>query len=577
MAAWLWVRRTELTIVAYGKRRSRIVASGRGPDELGKQLRLKSIHFKGFKRFTDLTITNLPESATLIVVAGPNGSGKSSMFDGLKTWHWANGGAGNSWDESYGAKVGADSLGWDQRVQVEFHGPVPAGGDDRKKLVYVRSAFRNEADFNVSGISRLKSPLDSPRVGRLIDTDASVSDNYQRLILQTLDGVYRDELPPEMTRIELRDRIIGRVRGALGQVFADLQLDGVGGVTLGSDSVGTFYFSKGTSKRFLYKNLSAGEKACFDLILDAVIKSEYFDNSIWCIDEPETHLNTRIQSALLDTLVSLVPANSQLLLASHSIGFMRRAWELAKEQPGRVAFLDMQDVDFDQPAAIQPLQPSREFWSRTLEVALGDLAHLMAPERVVVCEGRVPRDGDDGKAEFDADCYRRIFATEFPDTDFLSAGNSRDVSQDRLEAGKAIQTIASGTTLIRLIDRDLFNDEEVAAQQALGVRVLSRRNIEGYLLDDEVLTALCQQYDQATKATDVIRLREEAMQASVARGNDPDDLKKAAGEFYHSVRKELTLSGAGSTWNAFARTTLAPLVRPGMATYDQLKADIFGV
>jgi hypothetical protein len=413
-------------------------------------------------------------------------------------------------------------------------------------------------------------------VGRLIDTDASVSDNYQRLILQTLDGVYSDDLPTDMTRIQLRDRIIGKVRESLGRVFSDLQLDGVGGVTSGSDSVGTFYFSKGSAKRFLYKNLSAGEKACFDLILDAVIKAEYFDNSVWCIDEPETHLNTRIQSDLLATLVSLVPEDSQLLLASHSIGFMRKAWELANEQPGRVVFLDMQDIDFDQPAVIQPLRPSREFWARTLDVALGDLAHLMAPERVVLCEGKTARSRDDGKAEFDADCYRRIFADEFPNTDFLSAGNSSDVSQDRLEAGRAIQTIASGTALIRLIDRDLLNEEEVAAQQASGVRVLGRRNIEAYLLDDEVLTALCAKHEQIAKAADVIRLRDEALRASIQRGNDADDLKKAAGQFYTDVRKELTLSGSGSSWNAFARTTLAPLVRPGMGVYEQLKDDIFG-
>ena len=539
-------------------------------------MRLKEVHFRGFKRFTDLTISDLPQSASLIVIAGPNGSGKSSVFDGLKTWHWANGGAGGIWDETYGAKVASDSIGWPERVQVEFHEPVPGGTEDRKKLVYVRSAFRNEADFSVGGISRLASPLDSPRVGRLIDTDASVSDNYQRLILQTLDGVYSDDLPNDMTRIQLRDRIIGKVREALGRVFSDLQLDGVGGVTAGADSVGTFYFSKGSAKRFLYKNLSAGEKACFDLILDAVIKAEYFDDSVWCIDEPETHLNTRIQSDLLGTLVSLVPPGSQLLLASHSIGFMRKAWELANDKPGSVSFLDMQDVDFDQAAAIKPIKPSRDFWARTLDVALGDLAHLMAPERVVLCEGRTPRDGDDGKAEFDADCYRRIFAEEFPNTDFLSAGNSRDVSQDRLEAGKAIQTIASGTTLVRLIDRDLLNEEEVSAQKALGIRVLGRRNIEAYLLDDEVLTALCTHHEQMGKAGDVIRLRDQALQASIGRGNDPDDLKKAAGQFYSDLRRELPLSGAGSSWNAFARVTLAPLLRPGMNVYRQLREDIFG-
>jgi hypothetical protein len=275
-------------------------------------------------------------------------------------------------------------------------------------------------------------------------------------------------------------------------------------------------------------------------------------------------------------LVSLIPKNSQLLLASHSIGFMRKAWELAKESPGQVTFIDMQDVDFDEPATIRPVTPSREFWAKTLEVALGDLAHLMAPERVVLCEGRPPRDDDNGKAEFDANCYRRIFSTEYPDTDFLSAGNSKDVSQDRLEAGKAIQTIASGTTLVRLIDRDLLNEEEVAAQQALGVRVLSRRNIEAFLLDDEVLTALCVINEQVDKVPDVIKIRDDLLDASVARGNDADDLKKVARDFYVKVRRELTLSGAGSSWHACASATLAPLIQPGTRVYEGLKADIFG-
>lgn len=539
------------------------------------RVRLKSIRLIGFKRFTNLTITDLPETAKLIVIAGPNGSGKSSLFDALKTWHWINGAPGNRWDETYGAKVGSEQVGWTERVKVEFHEPIPVGENERKKLVYIRSAFRNEADFTVNGINRLPSPLDAPSVSRLIDPDVSVSDNYQRLILQTIDGIYRDDLADDMTRIELRDRVIGRAREALGRIFTDLQLDGVGGVTGSSDAVGTFYFSKGSSRRFLYKNLSAGEKACFDLILDAVVKSEYFDNSIWCIDEPETHLNTKIQGTLLETLVSLVPENSQLLLASHSIGFMRKAWELAKEEPGTVVFLDMQGLDFDQAATVQPVRPSRAFWARTLEVALGDLAHLMAPERVVLCEGRVPGEKDTGNAEFDATCYRKIFADEFPETDFLSAGNSLDVSRDRLEAGKAIQTIATGTTLIRLVDRDLLNDDEVAAYQARSVRVLSRRNIEAYLLDDDVLTALCVKYEDPGKAASIISLRESLLVESVGRGNDPDDYKKIAGALYHTVRKELGIVAGGSNWPAFAASTLAPLVVQGMQVYDDLKRDIF--
>lgn len=158
-------------------------------------MRLKEIHLKAFKRFTDTHIQELPASARLIVLAGPNGSGKSSLFDGLKTWHWVNGGLGQQWDETYGAKAGAPAISWPEHARVEFHEPLPAGPEERKKLIYVRSAFRNEADFNLTSLNRPPSPLDSPRVNRLIDNDMSVSDNYQRLIMATISGIFSSEIP----------------------------------------------------------------------------------------------------------------------------------------------------------------------------------------------------------------------------------------------------------------------------------------------------------------------------------------------------------------------------------------------
>jgi hypothetical protein len=110
-------------------------------------MRLQSAHFRGYKRFTDTAIEGLPETAKLVVLAGPNGSGKSSIFDGFRTWHGYNGGAGYSWDETYGTKVGSASIGWTDHVLLTMHGDLPGGSDDRKRMVYIRSAFRNEADF----------------------------------------------------------------------------------------------------------------------------------------------------------------------------------------------------------------------------------------------------------------------------------------------------------------------------------------------------------------------------------------------------------------------------------------------
>lgn len=539
-------------------------------------MHIASVHLVGFKRFTDTTIHSVPASAKLVVLAGPNGSGKSSLFDGFRTWHSTNGGVSSAWDETYGTKVGSPAISWPNHVIVNFHEQVPSGPDERKKLFYIRSAFRNEADFQINNFARMNSPLDTLKVQRMVDNDMSVSDNYQRLIMQTIEGIYDPAIPDTTPKSVIRDQILGEVQRAMQRVFPDLVLTGVGAMGSGSDGSGTFFFEKGNASKFMYKNLSAGEKAAFDLILDAVVKRKYFDDSIWCIDEPETHLNTRIQATLLETLVDLLPAESQLWIASHSIGFMRRAWEMAQSNPDQVIFLDMQGVDFDSPISIVPIQPSRAFWARTLDVALGDLASLVAPEQLVLCEGKPQNTQQDRKAAFDAACYQRIFSTEFPNTDFLSVGNSHDVTQDRLEIGSAIMALASGTRLIKLIDRDLRSDEEVAIMKSSGARVLSRRHIESFLLDDEAIRKLCEVNGQTSQVDRALEIKAEELAASIARGNDADDMKSAASTIFTELRRLLSLTSPGSDWNAFARDKLAPLLQPGMSVYDQLRQDLFG-
>ena len=45
--------------------------------------------------------------------------------------------------------------------------------------------------------------------------------------------------------------------------------------------------------------------------------------------------------------------------------------------------------------------------------------------------------------------------------------------------------------VVRVIDRDDRSEEEVADLVNDGVRVLSRRNLESYLFDDELLQVSC--------------------------------------------------------------------------------------
>jgi hypothetical protein len=307
-----------------------------------------------------------------------------------------------------------------------------------------------------------------------------------------------------------------------------------------------------------------------------VVKGRDYDDTVYCIDEPELHMNSRLQSALLGELYQLLNDESQLWIATHSIRMMRKAKDLAESYPGKVVFLDFDNLDFDIPQTLTPIEPDRTFWKSTLRVALGDLAELVAPKQVVICEG-VPQGASDGpNVAHDTNCLDVIFFKEFPDAKFLAGGNCYDVRTNKHALIGAIEILSEGTEIIRIIDRDDHSEQEVGEFRKVGVRMLSLRNLESYLFDDEVLTALCETKGQPEKSALLIEAKKHAVEESVKRGNPPDDIKRAADQIYKEVKRTLKLTGTGNDVRAFMRSTLAPLVRPGMNIYDRLKKDIFG-
>ena len=312
----------------------------------------------------------------------------------------------------------------------------------------------------------------------------------------------------------------------------------------------------------------------FDLILDLAITRHSYDDTVFCIDEPEAHMNARLQAELLQVLYDLIPEKCQLMLATHSIGMMRRARDIEAQHPESVVFLDFGDRDFDQPQVIEPTIPDRAFWQRAYEVALADLAELVAPKLVVICEGE-PKNRQIGQNySHDARCYERIFENEFPETQFVPGGNASEVADDKRGIAYALGVLIHGSKVLRLIDRDACSVEEVADLQKRGVRVLSRRNLESYLFNDEVLRVLTLSVGREEDA-ETLLARKNVIRA--ARINDaPDDLKPASGEIYVACTKVLGLANPGNDVRTFMRDTLAPLVKPGMAMYDELRHDIFG-
>lgn len=533
-------------------------------------MRIKSVHLKNYKRFTDLSIRDIPESARLVVVIGPNGTGKSSLFDAflLKAQssisnYGLDGARGEYYMKNEQANESRFSVTQEisDAMNIEFHSGNPER--DRWHTIFnIRSAYRNEADFQVDNMQRMPRSSESVRLERIIDLDQSVSDNYRRLLWKRMADLDKDA-PGDMTFDVYRKESLYALQDAMQQLFENpaLNLQDFGGI----ESTGVFRFSKGTAIDFHYKNLSGGEKAAFDLLLDIFVKRHEYQDAIYCVDEPEDHIAAALHRDLLRIMLDLVPEKSQLWVATHSIGIARKAFDMMRQNDD-VAFLDFSNLDFDQPVVITPQLPNRAFWQSTYRVALDDLADLIAPSNIVLCEGSA-RKADKG---FDADCYNRIFSDEYPDTLFISHGSSKQVEKsDALIA--ILGAVAKGVNVRQLIDRDEMTDTAWNESISKGVAVLSRMEIEEYLYDPEVIEEFLNEYGKEDCVNAILAKRECLIDAN----QKANDVKSVSRDLLDFIKKTTHIPNLGRTREEFAKEFLVPALKKTRSVYEELRADVF--
>lgn len=534
-------------------------------------MRIKEIRLQHFKRFTDLTIKEIPETVKLVVLVGPNGCGKTSIFEAFNHWYRYRGFSYGG-DSIYYLKNGESNPEFESNwlhntVDIITHDCPLTNQSEIHGKFYFRTAHRNEPDFMTQSLTRQNNPIDSVRYNTLMETESTVSENYQRLVSLTLSNVYNTSYDNESVK-DLRERIIGRVRNSVMNVFEDLELSSIGD-PLGN---GSFFFTKGSAQNFHYKNLSAGEKAAFDLMLDLIIKSEYFNNTIYCIDEPEVHMHTALQAKLLEELYHLISDRSQLWIATHSIGMLNKAKELEEKVPGSVCFLCFDEINPDVKTVILPTTINTVIWNKFLELSFGDFAKIIAPSQIVFCEGT----GRGRKyKDFDAQIYSKIFSHTYPDTSFISIGSCNEIEDSSNLSMRIISQTLKHSRIIKLVDRDDKSSEEVEECRDKGITVLSRRHIESFLYDDEIITKLCTVAGHEDKIEECLEAKRKAIQDSIDRGNPMDDIKSAGGSIYVALKRILALSQCGNTQEPFMRDTLAPLITLDTQVFKELKNNIF--
>ena len=424
---------------------------------------------KNFKRFTELTIKDIPQEAKVVILVGPNGCGKSSVFDAF---------------ERLGAIRKAGNIG----EQPDYHRKDPSKPTEievltdtgkefslknpsniNQTLFYIRSPYRYVGEIKVGQISSLPEvKQDDDRPKRTIDVDSRLARNYQRLLVDPISKLYKHEYD-NITGKEIREKYLKEINVSLKKILGDLQISDIGDPL--DRERNQLYFSKGIVKQFPFKNLGSGEKEVVDLIIDFIIKKQTFSETIYCIDEPDLHINTAIQSNLFKELLEILPANSQLWISTHSLGFIEEAFRSSE-----AVILDFGDKDFDTQQVLTPIERTKEKVRQIYKVALEGLVDFVIPQRIVFCEGENP--------ESDEKLFRLIFKDDpdFKDVEFVSSKSNLQTKVAMLSVLEPIKRGLSPKQVIAVIDGDYRTDRLMKEDQSDYVKILKMYSLENYLL-----------------------------------------------------------------------------------------------
>lgn len=440
-------------------------------------MRIKSIELKNFKRFTDLRIDNIPETAKLVLLIGSNGSGKSSVFDAFAYL-----GKDLPIDKDYYRKTSSDSLS----IQIDlynqdpinvsdlgfFHIPTPIHKFIGRSSIRIVPKLSNKAEPNL-----ISSDADKP--DSYIDYDTRfINDVY--LYIQNINNALREPIfqgrPADTLQI-FRD-FIEPLNGSLLRIFGE-DLDTTIQIAEFKDSeLNTppkLVFKKGSSK-INYDLLSHGEKQVVILLINFVVRKEFYKDTIIFIDEMDCHLNAALQCTLLQEIVTnWIPENSQLWTASHALGFI----DYAKTAPN-ASIIDFDALDFDQPQVLLP-QPKENLELYEIAVPKSILLNLFEGKRIVFCENK-------------NDSLYNLLG--LPNTIFVGVNNSNDV----------FHSVKRDKRYLSIRDRDFLTDTEIDRIQYEfpNHRILKYYNFENFLFHPDNLAEAITDFNKEDYIKEII-------------------------------------------------------------------------
>jgi energy-coupling factor transporter ATP-binding protein EcfA2 len=449
-------------------------------------MKIRSLHLKNFKRFSDLLIEEIPDSSKLVLLIGSNGSGKSSIFDALNALSHVHISATS---DIYGGAVNA----------IEYYaknGDLPVVIEASSDLGEIKFSpnntdryHHNQLGLNIYGRSSLRVVpslrqnsttadvvLNRDAPNRLIDLDERFHTDAA-LFTSSINKALREPLfkNEQADLATIAQQFIEPINSALTRVFAKTQ-ELVPQLRQFDDATPSappkLIFQKGVSQ-FNFDFLSHGEKQVVVTLLNLSVRKDFLRGKVIFIDELDVHMHTALQKTLIEEIVThWIAEDSQLWVASHSLGFI----EFAKTSEV-TSIIDLDELNFDQP---QRLTPEAKSNSNLFNVAVSSdtLQMLLSNRQVIFVENT------------DIDYLSKIINTQ-----------SR-IALAAKDKYSAIQQSKQITNALSLVDKDYVTktERDELRKHYGNLLMLNLYSIENYLFHpdnvEEFLTSKHRSFDR---------------------------------------------------------------------------------
>jgi AAA15 family ATPase/GTPase len=404
-------------------------------------MKINSINLFNFKRFTELHIENIPNTAKLVLIIGSNGSGKSSVFDSfdfLQKGPFK--GQPYSDDDSLNYYRKNKSLNASVEINLHGHEAITKHDWDIKTGIELSKKFIGRSSIRI--VPKITNNANPTQILKDNDSPSTYIENDTRFINDAFQYI-------QQINAALREPVFSGQTADTLQIFRDYieplnksLINIFGGDETTTIQIAEFFdatpntpakliFKKGTSK-INYDLLSHGEKQVVILLINFIVRHDYYKDSIIFIDEMDCHLNTSLQSNLLKEIIDRwVPDDSQLWTASHALGFIDYA-----QKSEKASIIDFDLLNFDIKQEITPM-PKDNLDVYEVAIPKSTIASILQGYKLVVVENK---NDEHFNAALGQDRYL-----------FLPANNNREV----------FLTVKSDNDKLGLRDRDYLRKDEI--------------------------------------------------------------------------------------------------------------------